>query len=144
MVACQGFYFDECSISSIKLNPKVLVADLHTGIDEFNETWYAEPRHPFTSNGKHYIGTFRTTSCNQITSQIQTSLNCQNIPNLKSFQKRLTARNENDSEGRNNKTRLGYLNRDELIARNRKKTIEIDILKDKLFLSQSTTARLKI
>ena len=105
---------------------KVLVADLHTGIDEFKETWYAEPHHRFTSNGKHHIGTFRSTSCNQITSRIQTSmcLNCKHIHNLKSFQKRLIARNENDGEGRNNKTRVEYLNRDKLIARNRKNTLK--------------------
>ena len=86
--------------------------------------------HIFGLNSKK--GTFRRTSskgfaCNE--SRICDS--CLKIPTLDSFKKRLKLRCSQESRGKT--IRLEYLNREELISKNREKASQIADLSDELF-----------
>eukprot|EP00112_Aurelia_sp_Birch-Aquarium-sp1_P018573 Seg4447.5 transcript_id=Seg4447.5/GoldUCD/mRNA.D3Y31 product="hypothetical protein" protein_id=Seg4447.5/GoldUCD/D3Y31 len=124
------------------INPKILIDDLHPGMDNGVESWYAEPHKTVKIGGKVFKGTFRSFKCNSMTSRSKRICSeCSSITKLLSFQKRLQLR---ISKERSVSIRTDFLNKTELLDKSRRQSKQVESLRYNLFLEKSKTARLKI
>lgn len=117
--------------------------DLTPGVDNFLVSWYPEPYKIINKNGIMYEGTFRSAACTDTTSKESGIChNCQTIPKLLSFRKRLRVRTSGvrDTTKINNR----YLNHEEMINKLKNQSVVIEENHDERFFLETKLKRLKI
>ena len=98
-----GFYASSLSLRTPSgtvesFNPRLLIDDYKAGVDNHEETWYADTSYKFELDGQNFTGTFRHPKClktyhvDNLTDN--TCHKCQQIPKCESFKKRLKIRKE--------------------------------------------------
>ena len=134
-------------------DPRTLLYDTLPGKDNGKVSWYAEPNYAFvqcTENGpKQVRGTFRHSSCRRVadsgTFSNDTCFNCSQIPNCKSFRKRILQRTGHyGTIPRGIQLNFQYMTAEESTEKLREMRKERDEKDSEIFFLKAENLRLKL